>query len=339
MLDPLMVRPHSDGKNFAFLGELTRRFVSTIILPETVFHMVANINAKSSDYIVTNLDELQDDGMAPVEANDPDATAVSPRKILYLPARYIHLFLSPSGYTLRWTWESLYPALVDNKNLNCCGPLLNWLWVISTSTTLPVAPQTLLPTTALLADEHVISQQTSILKQVLTGIYQPQESLELSLMQMAAAVTQNTNDNRLAREEKANKAAEPKLPSKKFAGTIQILQEYLVIAGECQLPPLWHKWANCTKRQEFNDLTEQLQIYSRSGNAFSSCTPITSAKLVQDLLNFVFLGESTNDIKSGCQPFIVADGGAKHRQANLELACTYGMLNVGEHAIMLTDLE
>jgi hypothetical protein len=132
MLDPLMVRPHSDGKNFAFLGELTRRFVSTIILPETVFHMVANINAKSSDYIVINLDELQDDGMAPVEANDPDATAVSPLKILYLPARYIHLFLNPSDYTLRWTWESLYPALVDNNNLNCCGPLLNWLWVIST---------------------------------------------------------------------------------------------------------------------------------------------------------------------------------------------------------------
>jgi hypothetical protein len=101
---------------------------------------------------------------------------------------------------------------------------------------------------------------------------------------------------------------------------ITILQEYLQIADETQLPPLWHKWANCNKREEFNDLANQMQLYARSGDAFSLCHPIASAKLVQDLLRFVFLGKSTDDIKTGLQPFIITDGSAEHRQANLELA-------------------
>jgi hypothetical protein len=167
----------------------------------------------------------------------------------------------------------------------------------------------------------------------------PQETLERAISQMAAAITQNTVDNRQACEEKAARANEPKLPSRKFSGTINILQEYLLIPDEMLLPPLWHKLANCNKREEFNVLSKQMHSYARSTDAFSSCHPITSVKLVQDLLSFTFLGDSTDDIKSGLQPFIIADGSAEHRQANLESACTYGMLNAGDHSLMLLDLE
>jgi hypothetical protein len=51
------------------------------------------------------------------------------------------------------------------------------------------------------------------------------------------------------------------------------------------------------------------------------------------------MGESLDDIKSGNQPFIVADGNAEHRQANLELSCLYGLLSSGEQYIMFSDLE
>jgi hypothetical protein len=64
-----------------------------------------------------------------------------------------------------------------------------------------------------------------------------------------------------------------------------------------------------------------------------------STKLVQDLLQFIFIGESADDIKTGVQPFMVADGSAEHHQANLELARTYGLLAAGEQSILLADLE
>jgi hypothetical protein len=156
---------------------------------------------------------------------------------------------------------------------------------------------------------------------------------------MAAAVTQNTNDHRLAREEKAARRAEPKLPSDRFTVTLNILQEYLQVADEMSLPPLWNKLANCTKRQEFNVLSELLQAYARGPEAFSSCAPIANSKLTQDLINFVFVSDSTDDIHTGIQPFIIADASAEHRQANIELARLYGLLSSGEHSLMLTDLQ
>jgi succinyl-CoA synthetase beta subunit len=46
-----------------------------------------------------------------------------------------------------------------------------------------------------------------------------------------------------------------------------------------------------------------------------------------------------DDVKSGLQPFIVVDGSAEQRQANLEVSHLYGLLNSGEQSMMLADLE
>jgi hypothetical protein len=334
-----------DGMPFAFLGEAIQGHVTMVTLPDTVFSTVTG-RVNSTDYFVTHLDELTAHGMPPPAIDDQDATAITTRMIMYLPARYVPLFLSPAGYTIRQAWEVLYPALANANDVVTCAPLLKWLKIASTSVSAVNRRANILsPSVAALelvvplADEALISHRLRLQKQVLPGMYQPAETLERAITQMAVAVTQNTNENRIAWEEKAARQAEEKLPSDRFKVTINILQEYLQTPDEGNLPPLWHKFANCTKRQDFNILSEMLQAYSRSGDAFSSCAPIASPKLVQDLINFVFVSESTDDIRTGLQPFIIADASAEHRQANLELARMYGMLNAGDHSIQLTDLE
>jgi hypothetical protein len=334
-----------DGRSFAFLGEVTQGFVSTVSLPDDSFRMIHNVRSKTSDYIISHLDEITPLGIPPPPQDDPDMTLVSTRALMYLPARYVMLFLNPAGYTIRQAWELLYPALADANDLVNCRPLVNWLRVISMSTeaqapaVLPGPTSATIDLVVPLADGNLINHRTRLLRQVLPGLYTPPESFERAITQMAVAVTQSTNDACLAREEKAARAAEPKLPSEKYSVTITILQEYLQIADERELPPLWHQWANCTKRQEYLVLMEQLQVYARSNEAFLTCYPIASAKLVQDLLQFTFVGENTDDIRTGLQPFIIADGSSEHRQANLELARTYGLLNAGEHSLLLSDLE
>jgi hypothetical protein len=190
-----------------------------------------------------------------------------------------------------------------------------------------------------LADQALINHRQRIQKQVLPGLYQPAESLELAITQMAAAVTMNTNDSRLAREEKAARNLAPKLPSEKFTVTLPILMDYLETANEENLPLLWHRWANCSKKQEFTVLTEQLQAYARGPEAFTSVTPIVTVRLVQDLQNFHFVSDTLDDIKTGLQPFIIADGSAEHRHANLEVSRLYGLLNGGDQSTTLSDLE
>jgi hypothetical protein len=193
--------------------------------------------------------------------------------------------------------------------------------------------------TAPLADVTLIQHRLQILKQALPALSKPEDSLEMAIAQMAVAVTQNTNDTRIAREQRAAAIDTQKLPSEKFKNTINILLEYVQVADEQNLPPVWHQLANSPKKQEFNILSELLHAYARSPDAFSPATPVVTAKLVQDLLSFIFQGDSPNDIKSGIQPFAIADGSAEHCHHNMEVARLYGLLHSGDQAVTLTDLE
>lgn len=156
---------------------------------------------------------------------------------------------------------------------------------------------------------------------------------------MAAAIINQTNDTRLSRGQKAAADLEPKLPSQKFGLTLPILLEYLQIADERNLPILWHQWANCTKKHEFQILREALEAFARGPTAFTTMVPVVTAKLVHDLLHFNFIGDSADDIKHGFHPFLITDGNAENHQANLEVARLYGFLNSGDTSVSLADLE
>jgi len=54
-----------------------------------------------------------------------------------------------------------------------------------------------------------------------------------------------------------------------------------------------------------------LEAFARSPQAYSPSVPTVTAKLVQDLLSFSFLGYSADNIKLGLNPFIITDGNAK----------------------------
>jgi hypothetical protein len=138
-----------DGNSYAFLGEITQGVATTVNFPNTSFNPVMNVRSKTSDYIVTHLDALGNKGLPPTQADEPDTELVSTRRVIYLPARYVPLLLSPAGYTLRQTWDLLYPALVTNNDLVRCAALIKWLRVITMGTPVPNNPNDIGPTSAI----------------------------------------------------------------------------------------------------------------------------------------------------------------------------------------------
>ncbi len=184
-----------------------------------------------------------------------------------------------------------------------------------------------------MADASLLLHRAKYLNQALPALFHPSATLEQAITQMAVAVTQQTNDSRVAREQKAAEREVPKLPSDKFTITLNILLEYLEVPDEQNLPPLWHQWANCSKRQELTVFSKLLASYAHSPDNYSVSAPIPSTKLVQDLLSFVFVGDSPDDTKTGVHPFIIAEGSSEHRQANLEVARLYGLLNSGDQRL------
>jgi hypothetical protein len=274
-----------DSLGFACLGEVTAGQVTTVMLPDNYFRAAPILRAKTADYIVTHLVEAH--GLPAVLVDDPEAPQVRTRAMMYLPAKYAALLLNPAGYSLRQVWEILYTAIVDNNDLAACGALIKWLRCATMGSTVvnnanAVGPSSLaIELEVPLADADLINHRMRLQRLALPGLYQAPETLERAITQMAAAVTLNTNENRTAREQKAARQQEPKLPSDRFTVTLSILQGFLEIEDEANLPPLWHQWANSTKKQDFNVFTELLHAYSRGPEAFSSCAPIALAKLVQ----------------------------------------------------------
>jgi hypothetical protein len=223
-----------DGKSFAFLGEVTQAMVTTVSFPNNVFHAVMNIRANSSDHIMTHLDDIGNKGLAPAQANDPDSSIVNTRQIMYLPSLYAALLLDPAGYSLKTTWEILYTAIADANDLINCQTLINWLRAATMSTLAPLpgngqntGPSSLvMELTSPVADAKLMQHRIQLLKQTLPALFQPNETLEHAITQMAVAVTQQTNDSRLAREHKAAEADTPKLPSEKFTITLPISKNF-----------------------------------------------------------------------------------------------------------------
>ena len=204
-----------DGNSYAALGEIIQGVVTTVGFPNTSFSTVLNVRAKTSDYILNNLATIGNKGFRAILLDEPEAEMVSTRKIMYLPARYVPLFLNPSGYTLRQAWELLLPALVTHNDLAACASLIKWLRVVSMGTVVQNNANVIGPSTATidlqspLADQQLISHRHRILKQVLPALYQPAQTLELAITQMAAAVTKNTNDSRMAQEESKPDSTNP----------------------------------------------------------------------------------------------------------------------------------
>jgi hypothetical protein len=326
-----------DNNLYAFLGEVNHGIATIVNFPTTAFNVLERVPARTTENILQLLPNAVNghELLPPIAPNDVQVTETTTRYLMYLPARYVPLLLDSRGYTIKQTWDLLYPALVTNQDLLNCESLIYWFRVASSGVVMPnqqgqnvVRPPCLaLSLLSPPADSDLISHRNAILYQVLPGLKDTSIGLEAALCQMAAALMAQTNDNRLARDQREAEANEPKLPSSKFTVTLPVLIGYLESVDERNLPVLWHQWANCSKRQEFHVLKEVLDSFAHNPEAFSSTLPIISSKLVQDILSFVFVGDSADDIKTGLQPFVIADGTAEHRQANLEDSRLYGLLS------------
>jgi hypothetical protein len=195
-----------DNKSYAFLGEVIRGQVSIVNFPENAFEEI-NVWVKTDAVMLQNLPQLEQNPVFPPnlpDPDDPEVIEVTTRRAMYLPAVYVPLCLSASGYSTKQMWEILYPALVQRQETVVCAPLICWLQAASTGRQLqdPLSmgpPSILLPLLSLPTDEHLLNNRHGVLQQILPHLSDPPQSLETALTHMAAALIGQTNETRQAR--------------------------------------------------------------------------------------------------------------------------------------------
>ena len=240
-----------DNNSYAFLGDVTQGIATTVCFPPNVFTVVNNVTVFTEDHIQTHIPNLNGIDVFPTQAgqNNANTTQVSTRYLMYLPSRYVPLFLDSSGYTVKQIWQVLPPLLVQHQDQVHCQALLKWLRVASHGTAAQNAqgqpvigpPIVSIPLVSPVADKDLLAHRAMALKLALPGLGEPSAGLESALLQMATAVVAQTNDQRLVREAHANEALAPTLPSAKFRNTLPILMDALQVQDEMDLPQLWHQ--------------------------------------------------------------------------------------------------
>jgi hypothetical protein len=123
-----------DNLSFAFLGEITQGLVSMVLFPDDVFDPLP-IRTRTLEHILQHQDDLRDlPLLPPVMPDEAESEIVLTRKVMALPAVYVPMFLNSRGYTLKQSWDLLYPAIVQRQEVDTCRPLLHWLQAASCGT-------------------------------------------------------------------------------------------------------------------------------------------------------------------------------------------------------------
>ena len=286
--------------------------------------------------------------LLPAPAEEARADRIETRRMMYLPAKYAPLLLDAKGYTAQEVWARLIPALEMDQKLEECQILVDWLRVAITAvpdeqeaggqllirSPLTNAGELLVP----MADRELLEHRQRIINHDLPGRHRMEHGLEGSILQLANAVANNTRDAHEARLAHEEERGRDKLPSQCFP-LIDELMRYCNVNDEAQLPDLWQALASSTKKQDLSILQDKVTKYAVGPYRYGSATPIVSPQTLQHILALTFSSASTDDFKTGLQPFIVMDGTEEHRANNMEIAQVYGLLMEGSTSLSYSDLE
>jgi hypothetical protein len=126
-----------DNNLYAFLGDVTQDIATTVCFPANAFTPIANVFAYTEEYILSNLQNLNGlDVFPPQAAANNHTTSVTTRPLMYLPSRYVHLYLDASGYTAKQIWQLLPPLFTQYQDMANCQALIKWRRVASHGTAL-----------------------------------------------------------------------------------------------------------------------------------------------------------------------------------------------------------
>ena len=92
-----------------------------------------------------------------------------------------------------------------------------------------------------------------------------------------------------------------KKPSEHWEGTIDLLLRLVGVTAESDLPPLWHAWSNCNKKEARTVLQAHLRDNAR---ALGLPEPVASGNLTTMLNTMAFDSMYKDDLEAGLQPFV-----------------------------------
>ena len=299
---------NAPDQRFAFIGDGRGRQPPQLVAwPDHAFEQTISLNVVGLNAIDTALaadPSLQLLGPFPDDAAGVEA--ITTRKLMYLPAKYVQLALG-KVQTPREAWDCLGGAIRGEPQQiqQDLKPLLDWLKAALTrfdATDVPAAHLGPPAPPAIVTTEHqdhsdgIISNDLPLpaAGQAPAGL----APLVGAVNQLTAEVVQTRNDEAARRANAAVKTVQ-----QYYGQAVDILLRVTHSPSEAQLPPVYQLVANSTKRTLRVTLQEHFRSLARDLGQ-DSYAPIILPELAAKIASATFDHNNINDLQDGIQPFI-----------------------------------
>lgn len=339
------------------LGDVRPAQYPVVDVVANAFHLVGGngVRTPNEATMLGRIEALEpaarDLPMGPFTAEDEGTELVKPRHVQVVPNKYAALLVHRDGVAPQRAYREVRGALEADDMMNGCADILGWLRVACTarggvgehagrSAVLLNLPVLLLPEAV---SEHVARKVQTDLPN-LRGLHnQPaggggggaELGQVLGAVQRMADALGGTNANWQPRP-----AREPKTVDEVYKETYGILLRFCQADHVDHLAPLWSRLANCAKGEQQAVLQQELtRVCLARGLAPELYCPVVTTGLKQMVTSFNFAGHGSDDLTTGCQPFLIVYTGSGDYYRAQESAAVATQLDQGSTNATLADIR
>ncbi|KAI2491521.1 hypothetical protein MHU86_23049 [Fragilaria crotonensis] len=339
-----------NDKVLGLLGDILPHQYPVVEIPNTAFHLVGapvrvpTIGAMNA-LMATWGDPLT--ALGPYTDQDPETEVVRPRNLQLVPARLASLIVHRHRVRAKHAYQELVGAIQAEGAVEPYSDVIVWLRAACTArggggaqNTVPSVIQTFAP---LHLPPDVYEYVTSKVKADLPALGQrdtPPGTTDALMGAIRALSAPRGGGNNPGGEDAERVAREPKSVAEAYRETYRTLLRFSNVEEVTQLAPVWQRLANCLKSEQHTVLTQEFQkVCMARGLSTEYYVPVVTTALKQMVVGFQFVGFGSDDLTSGCQPFLVAYAGRANHYQVLAAADVSNQLAQGEHAASLTDYK
>jgi hypothetical protein len=325
----------------AFLGDMRGLLPPTLVyFPEDGFKHTGNLRVATPETLDQAFaDDLTLQAVGPYEEDEPGASIVATRPIIYLPPKYAPIALANPTMTPRKAWESIAGLIRTGDDAaiqtQAMQPLLDWIRAACTNHDMELGDHRLISEAPSYPHPPVPSLDRAVesrLKQDLPGII-PDSGAHTNT---TAAINHMTsemlkiNHDRVQTEQQAK----TKTPESYYGQGVVILCRITYCTTSQQLPDIYHDVSTSPKRMERQAVEERLRaVADRLG--LLDYVPAATASLTKKIAGCDFSHFDMQDLEAGIHPFCTTYRSPQSRTKLRQALSVYDDLREGTGASLL----
>lgn len=329
-------------------GDILPHQYPAVEVPSTAFHLVGNaVRVPTTGGMTAGLPTWDDTAtpvLGPYTEDDPDTEVVRPRHTQILPGRYAAILIHRQRVRPKVAYQELVGAMEANNELEACSDVVTWLKAACTARGGGGAqngqPSVLHEFPSLFLPAEVHNYLTAKVRSDLAGlaVNAGGPGVDAGAATLAGALRLLGAARGAGDGNGGGALGTTKTIVDSYKETYPVLMKYCNVATAEGVAPVWGRLANCHKSEQHTVLTQELHKVCFSRNLSTDLyAPVITTALRQMVVGLQFTGHGSEDLASGCQPFLVSYSGTDHHYTALAAATVANQLAQGEQSASLTD--